>query len=221
MASIVSTSTAATIEDGNDQTKLVAVPMKLPASISDRADIMFAVLKEMQARLGAYRVQINEGLVYVTANVTARGIKAHAATHNALQESFSKTKSNTLIWHANAKSIFAERKFQVSAISAAGGAAVMGAGGGAVGMTAGFWIGGAIGIVPALFTFGLSIPVGAAIGAGTGLVVGTAAGSSAGALGGGAVGYGVYSKRQQIGGAVEHAHNTAGGKVQHARAKTT
>merc|ERR1711879_265909 len=54
--------------------------------------------------------------------------------------------------------------------------------------------GAAIGVVPALFTFGLSIPVGAVIGGGLGLC----AGSSTGAVGGGAVGYYGYKYQSEI-----------------------
>ena len=46
----------------------------------------------------------------------------------------------------------------------AGGAAALGATGGATGLAAGSAVGAALGLVPAIFTFGLSIPVGAAIG---------------------------------------------------------
>lgn len=62
---------------------------------------------------------------------------------------------------------------QVTVASAAGGAVVMGAGGGAVGT--GF------GVVLAPFTLGLSIPLG--------FCVGTAAGGAAGLVTGGAAGY--------------------------------
>merc|ERR1711874_602781 len=54
------------------------------------------------------------------------------------------------------------------------------------------------GVVPALFTFGLSIPVFAVVGGGAGLCVGTAVGGATGSVGGGAVGYGVYGKRAEI-----------------------
>merc|ERR550534_1393663 len=89
-------------------------------------------------------------------------------------------------------------KVQVTAAAAAGGAVSLGAGGGVAGLTGGGAIGAACGIVPAIFTFGLSIPIGAAIGAGTGLVVGTAVGGTAGLVGGGATGYGAYKKRKEI-----------------------
>merc|ERR1711988_867581 len=69
----------------------------------------------------------------------------------------------------------------------------MGAGG-TVGMATGGTIGAAIGVVPALFTFGLSIPVGAVVGGGLGMC----AGSTTGAFGGGAAGYYGYRYRKQI-----------------------
>merc|ERR1740121_2963545 len=56
--------------------------------------------------------------------------------------------------------------------TAVGGAVALGAGGGAAGLVSGGAIGAAIGIVPAFFTFGLSIPVGAAIGSGVGAAAG-------------------------------------------------
>lgn len=94
--------------------------------------------------------------------------------------------------------IAAQPKVQVTAASAAGGAVTVGATGGAIGFTAGGVIGAACGVIPAIFTFGLSIPVGAAIGSGAGLCVGTAVGGTAGAVGGGAVGFGAYSKKDEI-----------------------
>merc|ERR1711920_1121279 len=71
------------------------------------------------------------------------------------------------------------------------------AGGIAVGVpcgTIGFVAGGAIGFLPAIFTFGLSVPVFAVVGGGAGLCVG----GTTGALGGGAAGYGAYAKRSEI-----------------------
>merc|ERR1719511_197501 len=69
----------------------------------------------------------------------------------------------------------------------------MGAAGGGLGLVAGGAAGAAVGLVPALFTFGLSIPVCAAIGSGAGACLGTAAGGTTGFVGGGVVGYGAYS----------------------------
>jgi len=72
-------------------------------------------------------------------------------------------------------------KVGVTSSSAVAGAVVGGATTGAFGTVAGA----AVGIIPALFTFGLSIPAGAVIG----LCAGTVVGGSAGAVGGGAIGY--------------------------------
>merc|ERR1712137_285060 len=77
--------------------------------------------------------------------------------------------------------------------------------------------GGIVGIVPALFTFGLSIPVFAAVGGGAGLCVGTAVGGTTGAVGGGAVGYGVYGKRAEIAKATLKYRIYAAAKVEDAR----
>lgn len=110
-------------------------------------------------------------------------------------------------------------QFQVSAASAAAGAAVLGAGGGAAGLTAGTLVGATVGLVPALFTFGLSIPVGAAVGGGAGLCLGVASGASAGAVGGGAAGYGAYSKREEIRGAMVNMKAQALGSASYVQLK--
>jgi hypothetical protein len=99
---------------------------------------------------------------------------------------------------AAARSAAADKKFQVSAASAASGAVALGASGGATGLAAGGVFGAALGVVPAVFTFGLSIPVGAALGSGSGFIVGTLVGGTCGAVGGGAAGYGAYAKRTEI-----------------------
>lgn len=88
--------------------------------------------------------------------------------------------------------------YQTTAASAASGAVAVGATGGAVCLAAGSLVGAAVGIVPAVFTFGLSIPVGAILGGGAGLCAGTAVGGTAGLVSGGAAGYAGYAKRKQI-----------------------
>jgi len=92
----------------------------------------------------------------------------------------------------------ADRGVQVGVASAVSGGVVVGAGGAATGFAAGGLVGAAVGVVPALFTFGLSIPFGAAIGAGCGAVAGGAAGGTVGFAGAGAAGYGAYTKRTEI-----------------------
>jgi len=87
---------------------------------------------------------------------------------------------------------------QVVAASGLGGAVLVGAGGAGAGLLAGGAAGAAIGLVPALFTFGLSIPIGAVIGGTCGTVVGAATGGTVGLTGGSAIGYGVYKKRADL-----------------------
>eukprot|EP00931_Biecheleriopsis_adriatica_P066345 TRINITY_DN40726_c0_g1_i1.p1 TRINITY_DN40726_c0_g1~~TRINITY_DN40726_c0_g1_i1.p1 ORF type:complete len:536 (-),score=104.91 TRINITY_DN40726_c0_g1_i1:46-1596(-) len=87
---------------------------------------------------------------------------------------------------------------RVTAASAASGAVALGAGGGCAGLLAGGVAGAACGVIPAFFTFGLSIPVGFVLGGGTGAVAGTAIGGSVGAVAGGAMGRAVYSNREHL-----------------------
>lgn len=109
-----------------------------------------------------------------------------------------KTRARTYEVTGKATAVVQDKAFQASAASAAGGALAVGAGGGAVGLASGAVVGAAVGMVPAFFTFGISIPIGAAIGGGSGLIVGVAGGSAMGAVGGVAAGYGVYTKRDDI-----------------------
>merc|ERR1719265_2003976 len=74
----------------------------------------------------------------------------------------------------------------------------MGAAGASAGLVAGGTIGAIVGFIPAIFTFGLSIPVGAAVGGGAGSCAGAVGGGTAGALGGSAAGYGLYQNRESI-----------------------
>lgn len=120
---------------------------------------------------------------------------------------------------AAAVEVAADRKYQATAVGAAGGAAALGATGGVAGLATGTIIGVAVGFVPALFTFGLSIPIGAAIGASTGLVIGTGVGGAAGALGGGAAGYGAYSKRGEIREGAQNTLNKVGDCAEYVKDK--
>merc|ERR1712125_87113 len=71
-------------------------------------------------------------------------------------------------------------------------------------------VGAACGLIPAVFTFGLSIPIGAAIGGSTGLVAGTVAGGAVGLVGGGVAGRSAHKHREQIGDGVAAAASKAG-----------
>merc|ERR1712125_166519 len=81
-------------------------------------------------------------------------------------------------------------KVGVTSTAAVAGAVVGGAATGTFGTVAGA----VVGIVPAIFTFGLSIPAGAVAGG----CVGTAVGGSVGAVGGGALGYGGFTHRETL-----------------------
>lgn len=88
-------------------------------------------------------------------------------------------------------------KVRTVAKCAAGGAVTTGGVGGAVGGIAGGFIGAAVGFVPAVFTFGLSIPAFAIIGSGLGLGSGALTGSVVGLVGGAGVGGGI-AYRQEV-----------------------
>merc|ERR1712187_299583 len=83
-------------------------------------------------------------------------------------------------------------------ISACGGAITLGTWGGSVGTTAGAIVGGAVGIVPALFTCGLSIPAGAVAGGMFGGSAGIILGSGTGVIAGGVAGNFAYIYRVEI-----------------------
>merc|ERR1719335_1726380 len=88
--------------------------------------------------------------------------------------------------------------FQTVTISTGTGAVVLGTVGGAFGTATGVVIGTTAGALPALFTFGLSLPVGAVVGGGMGLCGGAVAGGSAGAICGAAAGHGGYTYQVHI-----------------------
>lgn len=139
-----------------------------------------------------------------------------AVARQALADAGERTKQGASAARVKATQVYrdthtlvSQKSFQATAGSAVGGALTMGAGGGATGLAAGGVVGAVAGLPMALFTFGLSIPLGAAIGGGTGLIVGTAAGATTGAVGGGAVGYGAYQKKDDIAGAAKYVSNKA------------
>lgn len=118
-----------------------------------------------------------------------------ATDRSSLQKVGDRVRESAASWRATTAMLLQNSKFRVTAVSAAGGAVTVGTGGAAVGCATGGAIGAAVGLVPALFTFGLSIPVGAAIGGGAGLCVGATAGGTVGAVGGGAAGYKIHGYR--------------------------
>jgi len=104
-------------------------------------------------------------------------------------------------------------QFRTVTITTAGGAVTLSTVGGAFGCAAGIVTGSLAGIVPAIFTLGMSIPVGATMGGTVGLVVGASAGGATGAAGGGMVGYGGHKYRNEISAGVIHIKKSAQGGV--------
>jgi len=122
---------------------------------------------------------------------------------------------------AATKQLVSQKSFQATAGSAVGGAVAMGTGGGATGLVAGGAAGAIAGVPLALFTMGLSIPIGAVLGGGTGLVAGAVTGATAGAVGGGAVGYGAYTKKDAIAGAAKLAQSKVSDGANFVRCKAS
>lgn len=124
----------------------------------------------------------------------ARNIPGGSLAHRVAEQ----FQAGAAVLDRSARSAASNPKLRTSAASAAGGAVLVGAGGGAAGFAAGGFMGAAVGVVPALFTFGLSIPIGAAIGSGAGLCAGTAVGGFVGLVGGGTAGYGYATCRDSL-----------------------
>jgi len=170
--------------------------------------------------LAAEAAEVNNLLDKISAiDGLPAGLKEKLLEERAQFEARLKVLENTKA----AREAVAEKKqmVMVTVAAAAGGAVSLGASGGVVGLAGGGAVGAALGIVPAIFTLGLSIPVGAAIGAGIGLVVGTAAGGTLGLVGGGATGYGAYTKRKEICTGAEEAWSKAMDCGEYIQAKAT
>lgn len=85
--------------------------------------------------------------------------------------------------HVHSLVTSAQEKVATTSVAVAKGTISGGARGGGAGLLSGGVIGAACGLIPSVFTFGLSIPIGAVVGGGTGLVVGSSVGATAGAVG--------------------------------------
>jgi hypothetical protein len=97
------------------------------------------------------------------------------------------------------KAILADKRFQCGAAGAGTGAAALGTGGAVIGTVVGGATGALVGVIPAFFTFGLSIPIGAAIGGSAGFCTGAVAGTTTGFVAGGAAGTIAYTWRDSPG----------------------
>jgi len=172
-----------------------------------------AAVERKEAAVASVRCRVSSAVASTGSAIAAR-VPAPVAWRTAKL----KASGEAALARAQAKTseLAANPDVRFAAKSGAGGAAVLGTSGGAVGLTAGSAIGALVGFVPALFTFGLSIPIGAAIGGGAGLCIGTTLGSAVGFVGGSAVGS-AYSRRTEIAEKVaaalpERAHARLGGR---------
>jgi len=160
-----------------------------------------------------YRVQIKDGFVQVKVKAhtfaadgygKAKGaaLSAKLAIQNKATQAREKAEVTIALEKTGAAAALAKAKagevFTMTTSTRTGVSSAMAVLGGTVGTTAGgicgALAGGAFGVVPAVFTFGLSIPVGAGIG----LMAGATTGGGAGVVGGGAIGFAGFTYRDEI-----------------------
>jgi hypothetical protein len=177
-----------------------------------------------------YRVQINEKIVVVkvmlenaanTTKVKVCALKDQAVetvvdlrakttsfvkdTTTKALEAAGKAKTAASAKASSAITFATTTKTGVASTAAVAGGVVCGATGGGAGALAGA----AVGVVPAIFTFGLSIPVCATIG----LCCGTVAGGSFGVVSGGALGYGGFKHRKELGDIQSKVQSSIGARM--------
>jgi len=172
-----------------------------------------------------YRRELRYGAVYTVSRISdvhhllvVRPVSAVKLTTRRLcttvHDSADYTKAKAKRVGVTVRDIASNSCIQVTSVGAGVGAAALGTAGATGGMLAGGAVGIAVGLVPALFTFGLSIPIGAAVGSGAGLCIGGAAGTAAGFAGGGVVSCLGYKLRSLPGKAFrctrDSAHTPAG-----------
>merc|ERR1712039_779073 len=143
------------------------------------------------------KVQLNEFL----AKMNAALVKLNADTQTKFEVVKDSLRSRALVVADGVKNAATDRSVQATAAGSISG--------GATGLATGTMVGAACGLIPAVFTFGLSIPIGAAIGGSTGLVTVTVAGGAVGFVGGGVAGRTAHKHREQIGDGVAAVANKA------------
>jgi len=177
--------------------EMVASVKKTSLEFKSRATSNIAVARGYVAdKVSTTKTTASKVIAGAQARVLAHVTYAQSQTMHLLENSKARAKLSVAAastkaaeLNTKAKEVAADPKAKTAAAGAAGGAVALGATGGAVGMASGTLIGATVGLVPAIFTFGLSIPIGAAIGGGAGLCVGTAVGGTTGLVAGGAAGY--------------------------------
>lgn len=133
-----------------------------------------------------------------TAKVQEAASKAIVLAKDRSLEAAAEAQKFAIATKANTITLLKNPRFQTVTIASGSGAVVLGAVGGAFGTACGVVVGTTAGAVPALFTFGLSLPFGAVVGGTLGGTAGATAGGSAGALVGGAAGECGFRYRIQI-----------------------
>jgi hypothetical protein len=178
-------------------------------------DGAMVVKVKMHSGLDVTKATAGKAYATTTKAVSVRVYKAQAA----LTDIASRAKKNSLAALAysrsktcNAYEFATTTKVGVTSTSAVAGAMVGGTTTGAVGCIAGA----AVGLVPALFTFGLSIPAGAMVG----LCAGSTVGGSVGAVSGGAIGYTGFTHGKAIREGIQSTVNKASAKAEELKNKT-
>eukprot|EP00929_Paragymnodinium_shiwhaense_P030092 TRINITY_DN17110_c0_g1_i1.p2 TRINITY_DN17110_c0_g1~~TRINITY_DN17110_c0_g1_i1.p2 ORF type:complete len:333 (+),score=107.42 TRINITY_DN17110_c0_g1_i1:74-1072(+) len=183
------------IKDG-----VVFVKKKALTTATNTKDATLKTTKAITDKLAAYKA---DGQAKVTLLVT----KAGEVTTSARTTATTGAKKS----YEKAIALAKDPKAQVTTASAAAG----GVAGGVTGGTAGLLAGAAVGVVPALFTFGLSIPICATIGLGAGAM----GGSAVGAAGGGTAGYVGYTHRKELSNGVQGAIAKTSASVSYVKSK--
>merc|ERR1712045_695236 len=111
---------------------------------------------------------------------TKQGTADKSATK--LKDALQVVQSKTMACQDYTVALLKNPDFQTCTIATLGGTVTFGAVGGAFGLASGVVVGSAAGVVPALFTFGLSIPAGAVVGGTAGLALGAATGGGFGGI---------------------------------------
>jgi len=157
-------------------------------------------------RVVGIKVKLND----VLAKVNAAVAKLAAETQIQIEVAKDLLCSRAAAVAKGVKNTANDRSVQATAAGSISGSAALAASGGATGLATGSMVGAACGLIPAVFTFGLSIPIGAAIGGSTGLVAGSVAGGAVGFVGGGVAGRTAHKHREQIGDGVSAVASKAG-----------
>jgi len=157
----------------------------------------------LNSRVATSLFSAKDALMTLLLDTTLRDIGM--GTHRRVGEAASAACDTTKKTGSAVKAAVLDPEIEKTAGCAVGGALVLGTAGGAAATCTGAAMGAAAGVLPALFTFGLSIPVGAAVGGGMGMAIGSTAVGTAGFAAGGAS----YAYRSEIASGVKNLYSRA------------